>query len=266
MRLRIRHVTTYSYKSPVSYGLQQVRMTPKSAKGQEILSWTIELEGGRREVQFEDEHGNLVELVSLEPGGSDVTFTAEGVVVTTNTEGVVGRHEGCAPLWYFERPTELTEPGAATKELVAGLDPKAESGIARLHNLSHLVRSSVVYEAGKTHSATSAEDALCAGHGVCQDHAHIFIAAARYLGHPARYVSGYLKLEDRDDQEAGHAWAEAHVESIGWIGFDISNGISPDERYVRVATGLDSRGAAPLSGIRLGAGDESMIVALQVQQ
>ena len=266
MRLRIRHVTTYSYGSPVSYGLQQVRMTPRSAAGQRVLSWKTELDGGCREAQFEDEHDNLVDLVGLEPGRNEVTFAAEGVVETDSTAGVVGRHDGCAPLWYFERRTGLTQPGAATEELVAGLATTSESGIARLHSLSQLVRASVAYKTGETHSATSGEDALRAGHGVCQDHAHIFIAAARCLGHPARYVSGYLKLEDRDDQEAGHAWAEAHVEDIGWIGFDVSNGISPDERYVRVATGLDSRGAAPLSGIRMGAGDESMIVALQVQQ
>ena len=73
-------------------------------------------------------------------------------------------------------------------------------------------------------------------------------------------------MDDRIDQDASHAWAEAHVEGLGWVGFDVSNGISPDERYVRIATGLDSRDAAPITGIRRGALDETMIVSLQIQQ
>ena len=94
----------------------------------------------------------------------------------------------------------------------------------------------------------------------------MFVAAARAMGYPARYVSGYLLMDDRTDQDAAHAWAEAHVEALGWVGFDVSNGISPDERYVRVATGLDYGEAAPVFGLRRGAGAENMSVALQIQQ
>jgi hypothetical protein len=83
---------------------------------------------------------------------------------------------------------------------------------------------------------------------------HIFVAAARSMGYPARYVSGYLMMNDRVHQDASHAWAEAHVDGVGWVGFDVSNGISPDARYVRVATGLDYREAAPVSGLRFGRG------------
>jgi transglutaminase-like putative cysteine protease len=86
------------------------------------------------------------------------------------------------------------------------------------------------------------------------------------MGIPARYVSGYLMMDDRIDQDATHAWAEAYVDGIGWIGFDVSNGICPDERYVRVATGLDYTEAAPVSGMRLGDSQERMVVSLQVQQ
>jgi transglutaminase-like putative cysteine protease len=113
---------------------------------------------------------------------------------------------------------------------------------------------------------TSAEAALAAGQGVCQDHAHIFIGAARLLGLPARYVSGYLMMDDRVDQEAGHAWAEAYVAGLGWVAFDVSNGISPDERYVRLATGFDYRDAAPVTGISIGAGEIELEVRLAVAQ
>jgi len=100
---------------------------------------------------------------------------------------------------------------------------------------------------------------------VCQDHAHIFIGAARAAGIPARYISGYLMMDDRIDQEATHAWAEAHVEGLGWVGFDVSNGICPDPRYVRVATGSDYRDAAPITGISIGATAEVLTVGVAVE-
>ena len=92
------------------------------------------------------------------------------------------------------------------------------------------------------------------------------IAAVRKAGLPARYVSGYLYMPDRVDQDASHAWAEAHIEGLGWVGFDVSNGVSPDEKYLRIATGRDARDAAPISGLRMGSGSETMIVSLQIQQ
>ena len=128
------------------------------------------------------------------------------------------------------------------------------------------MRDAIQYEPGWTDVDTKAEDALERGHGVCQDHAHVFIAAARLLGYPARYAGGYLMMNDRIHQDAGHAWAEVYVEGLGWVGFDISNAISPDSRYVRVATGLDYREAAPVSGMRFGAASESLDVSIQVQQ
>lgn len=133
-------------------------------------------------------------------------------------------------------------------------------GTGALHRLSAAVFAAIRYEKGHTDAVTSAEDALVSGHGVCQDHAHVFIGATRMLGFPARYVSGYLLMNDRTDQEASHAWAEAHVEGLGWVGFDISNAISPDNRYVRVATGCDYRDAAPVTGITLGGGTADLCV------
>jgi transglutaminase-like putative cysteine protease len=144
--------------------------------------------------------------------------------------------------------------------------PRGASGVETLHNLSRAIREEVPYRTGATAVDTSAEQALAGGCGVCQDHAHIFIAAARSLEVPARYVSGYLMMNDRIDQEATHAWAEAWVQSLGWVGFDISNGISPDPRYVRVATGRDYKDAAPVTGISFGALDQDLRVELAVEQ
>ena len=103
--------------------------------------------------------------------------------------------------------------------------------------------------------------------GVCQDLTHIFIAAARSLAIPARYVGGYFHRDDGvDEQEAGHAWAEAFVPRLGWVAFDAANGLCATDAHVRVAVGLDYLGAAPLRGTRYGGGGEVMSVKVRVDQ
>lgn len=267
MRLRISHTTAYTYAEPVAYALQQVRLMPKENEQQAILSWGIEVEGGNAEISYTDQHNNHVDLVNVAPGETAVRITASGEVETRDMSGVVGMRYGAAPLWHFQKQTNLTKPGSAVWQLAKVLkSSNSVDLLSNLHSLSAAVHKAVSYTIGETYAATTAEEALKGGKGVCQDHAQIFISAARAAGVPARYVSGYLMMDDRVNQDATHAWAEAHVENIGWVGFDVSNGISPDERYVRVATGLDYSDAAPISGMRLGSGNESMIVSLQVQQ
>jgi transglutaminase-like putative cysteine protease len=267
MLLKIMHTTTYRFQAPASYGLQQLRLTPKSRPGHQVVnSWDMEVEGGQIETNFVDHHQNQVSLVSFTPGSREIRVICQGEVETQDTAGVVGRHAGFAPLWYFQRETALTRPGPNVIALTEGLEEEVPDELPRLHALSARVIDAVAYEIGRTESETSAEEAVGIGAGVCQDHAHIFIAAARSMGYPARYVSGYLMMTDRVHQDASHAWAEAFVENIGWVGFDVSNGYSPDPRYVRVATGLDYGEAAPIAGIHYGATGEAMSVDIQVAQ
>jgi transglutaminase-like putative cysteine protease len=265
MRLKIQHKTHYTYDAPVHYGLQQIRLRPKSRAGQTVEDWHIEVAGGQVEVSFEDEHANAVELVSFEPGNCEIEITCRGTVENQDRSGVVGPQGGFVPLWLFQRSTALTTAGPQVRALAESA-PKGGNELESLHALSDHILARIPYSTDQAASDLRAEDVLSAGHGVCQDHAHVFITAARLLGYPARYVSGYLMINDRVDQDASHAWAEAHVPDLGWVGFDISNGISPDARYVRVATALDYRGAAPISGLRYGHAAEEMSVSLQVQQ
>lgn len=231
-----------------------------------VSDWNVILDGATRQLEFDDEHSNRVTLLSVDEGRSEFSVTCEGEVTTFDNAGIIGMHSGYAPLWHFRRNTDLTKPGPLIRALARHLGADFESDVLRFHALSKLIGQQVAYEIGSTVISTSAESALAGKHGVCQDHAHIFISCARVLGFPARYVSGYLMMNDRVDQDATHAWAEVFFNDIGWVGFDVSNGISPDERYVKVATGLDYREAAPVSGIRLGSSAESMIVSIQVQQ
>lgn len=266
MRLAISHTTRYDFAQPISHGLQRLRLYPKSTHGQTVIDWKMALEGAVAQVEYDDEHHNRTTLVSVESGVQAVVVTCTGTVQTSDQVGIVGPNKGHMPLWAFLAQTPLTRPGARMKALVAALDADKAKPLELLHALSRDVLAAVRYEIGHTGPDTPAEEAIAAGHGVCQDHAHIFIGAARLLGLPARYVSGYLMMNDRIDQEAGHGWAEAHVEGLGWVGFDVSNGISPDARYVRVATGCDYREAAPITGISYGAGESTLAVTLAVEQ
>jgi transglutaminase-like putative cysteine protease len=264
MRLKISHRTEYHYDAPLSYALQRLRLFPKSGHGQTVHEWALSIEGAREEVRYDDSFGNDARLLSIDGAPHQIVITASGVVETRDTAGVAGPHKGLAPLWLFCQETPLCEAGAGVAALLE--DVGGETELERLHSLMRLVRERVAYTIGATSAVTTAEEALVQGQGVCQDHAHIFLAAARRIGLPARYVSGYLRLDAADEQTASHAWAEAHVEGLGWIGFDSSNGICPDERYVRVATGRDYRDAMPVMGIRLGEAQERLAVAITVEQ
>jgi transglutaminase-like putative cysteine protease len=245
MLLKIHHRTQYRFEAPVPYGLQRLRLIPKENAAQKILRWNRTIEGGTVQADYFDFHNNHVLLVSIDEGTHEI---------------VVGH----VPLWYFLRPTRLTEPSREIQAIARSA--AGDDELATLHALSAKILEQVRYDIGHTDADTTADAALAAGHGVCQDHAHIFIAAARTLGFPARYVSGYLMLTDRIEQEASHAWAEAHVEGLGWVGFDVSNGISPDTRYVRIATGADYAEAAPVAGLSYGGGEQQMQVRLAVEQ
>jgi transglutaminase-like putative cysteine protease len=266
MRLKVKHTTSYFYSAPVNYSLQQVRMTPKQREGQKILDWNVSIEGGRKQLEFTDQHANHVELISIDPGVERIVIDVTGEVETSDTAGILGRHQGFLPLWLFKRPTALTAPGPRIRALQKELGADFDSDIGQAHALSALIVEHVPYATGNTDAGTGAEQAVAHASGVCQDHAHIFVSVMRLLGHPARYVSGYLMMNDRVEQDAMHAWAEAWFEGVGWVGFDVSNGYSPDERYVRVATGLDYNDASPVSGMRYGSTNERMLVDIQVQQ
>ena len=265
MQLTIRHTTTYRYDLPVVYALQKVRLRPLQSAAQQVSHWDVAINGGVIEAKYTDQYGNAVDLVNVDRDATEITITASGTVETVNNNGVFGMITGRAPLWHFQQPTKATAPCTDIEALVGDL-ASSDNPINALHQLSARILAAIPYEVGVTTSETTAKEAMAAGAGVCQDHAQVFIAATRLAGLPARYVSGYLMMNDRVDQDATHAWAEVFIDGLGWVGFDVSNRISPDERYVRIACGRDARDAAPTEGLRIGDAREHMIVSLQVQQ
>jgi transglutaminase-like putative cysteine protease len=262
MRLKISHTTEYTYDEPVPYSLQRLRLTPLSSPGQRVINWTVTVDGAKVEAGYADQFGNRVELVSVEGTEHTIRITASGEVETEDRAGVFGPHQGFCPLWLFLRDTPLTKAGPLIEELAKGV--KGDSELARMHALMEAINENVAYTPGTTSIETTAEEALAAKTGVCQDHAHIFLSAARFLNIPARYISGYLLMEGQSEQVATHAWAEVHLPGLGWVGFDAANKICPDDRYVRVASGLCYRDCAPVSGMRIGTIKEGLGETLKV--
>ena len=264
MLITIRHVTRYTYAEPVSYAVQSLRLTPATFKGQRVIDWRIHVPGCGEPLQFKDGFGNAVDLVAVHRRHQELVIEAGGTVETTDCNGVVAGLTKSIPPRVFLKETEQTRPDTAIRELARSI--KKKDALAKLHALAGAVRDRVDYVAGITDAHTGASEALADGKGVCQDHAHIFIAAARTIGVPARYITGYLVMDDPAPADAHHAWAEAWIDPLGWVGFDVANRICPTDRYVRLAAGLDAGYAAPIVGSRRGGASETLDVSVAVQQ
>lgn len=264
MRIRIDHSTRYGYARPARFIVQMLRLTPRSCESQQVGDWRIETDVDARLRRSEDAFGNIVHSLYTERPTDSLTIRVMGEVSTVDTGGVIrGQSERLSPL-VFLRDTALTRADAAILDFAQAIgqgDP-----LDRMHRLMGALHRDVAFEVGSTSAAHTAAEAFAQRRGVCQDHAQIFISAARRLGVPARYVSGHLNRSDgQHDQDAAHAWAEAWIEGLGWVGFDPANGICPTDQYVRVAMGLDALGATPIRGTSYGGGQESLTVALHVR-
>jgi transglutaminase-like putative cysteine protease len=268
MRIRIFHETVYRYDTPAKSAIEILRLTPRNHDGQYIVRWRLELNVDCRLDPFEDAYGNLAHSFTIDGPLSEIVIRVEGEVETQDAAGVIsGTMERFPPSLYL-RETPLTAPDAAIAAFAeetmsgAGGDP-----LATLHALTGRIYDEFVFDPDPTQPAMSAAESFRQKRGVCQDYAQIFIAAARHLGIPARYVSGYfLRVDGVTAQEAGHAWAEAYLPKLGWVAFDPANGISATAAHVRVAIGLDSLAAAPVLGTRTGGEGEKLSVAVHVDQ
>ena len=268
MRIRISHLTNYRYETPATSVIQMLRLTPRNHDGQYLTRWRIDVSTDCRPDQHEDAFGNITHAFTAEGPLGELTILVEGEVETRDTQGVVrGTVERFPPSLYL-RETALTSPDADIAGFAAASRDAVGGDVLKLlHGMLERLHDDMTYDTDPTHSATSAAEAFALKRGVCQDFTHVFIAASRSLGVPARYVGGYFHREDGvREQDAGHAWAEAFVPELGWVAFDPANGICATDAYVRVAVGLDHLGAAPLRGTRYGGAGEVLSVKVRVAQ
>ncbi len=264
MRIRIDYSTAYAYDAPAR-ATQVLRLTPRAHEGQHVGDWRIECDADVRLSPGEDAFGNITHHLETEARTRTLTVRVWGEAETWDVSGVVAGAVERLPSEVYLRDTPLTAPGPGLVALAretaeaAGPDP-----LARMHALMAAIHTRIPFDVDATTSSSTAEQALAVGGGVCQDTAQAFVACARLMGTPARYVSGHLFRTDTIAQEAAHAWAEAHVPALGWVGFDPLNAICPTDAYLRVAIGLDYLGAAPVRGAVWGGGREKMNVRLNV--
>lgn len=247
MRLNVIHRTHYAYAPPAQRVALRLRLFPSAFEGQESSNWTVKVNGKNVESLFVDGFGDEHGLWTSNEPCPSVEIVASGEVHTSDKAGVVIGLPRKPPPHVFLRCTDLTASSPKIEELARSLPGKHT--LEKLHELSKAVREHLTYTPSTTTADTTAAQALALGKGVCQDHAHVFIAAARRLGIPARYVVGYMVAwDDAAELHETHAWAEAHVDDLGWVGFDPANGLCPSDRYIRVCCGLDAHHAAPVRG------------------
>jgi transglutaminase-like putative cysteine protease len=263
MRLLIQHETTYRYKAPAYYSIQQLRLTPRDEPTQRVLSWHVA--GPGRLERFVDAYGNITHTMVLSRPHDVIRVIVNGAVdVTPIHDGRIAAGPSLSPL-VFSVPTPLTAPAAAVRDFVerhlTAIDrPSGFIGLAEA------ICETVEYESGATEVSCTAAQALELKRGVCQDHAHLFIACCRAMGVPARYVSGYIYPgEDEEPEAASHAWADVWVADEGWISIDVSHQRYASEQHCRLAIGRDYLSAAPVRGVRTGGGEEVMEVKVAVR-
>jgi transglutaminase-like putative cysteine protease len=267
MRLRISNSTVHRYDPPAIGVIQVLRLTPRNHEGQSVIRWHIDVAADVRLAAREDAFGNLTHAFTADGPFEALSVDVDGEVETEDTDGVIRGAVERFPPSLFLRDTPLTQADAAIRAFTQGI--RAASGgkvLDELDAMQDRLHDEIARNGEPPHQPANAVDAYARKCGATQDLAHIFIGAARSLGIPARYVAGYFCADGSVGPDGAHAWAEAFVPDLGWVGFDPANGARPSDAYVRVAIGLDALGAAPFRGTRYGPGDETSAVAVKVDQ
>jgi transglutaminase-like putative cysteine protease len=245
MRIAIEHQIVHRPKPGRPTMVQMLRLTPENHDDQTVANWHIDVDCDARLRRGQDGFGNAVTMLYIQDAPERVTITATGEVLTSDAHGLVRGTTETLPPALFLRATPATAADAAIAAFAEEAIRGADSSLAALHAMNaalHRRFASAAQSPATDAAAAFASEAA----GAC-DLAHIFCVAARSLGVPARFVSGFASWDDAAGATA-HCWAEAYIEGLGWIGFDPSIGLSPQDRHVRVAVALDAAGATALSG------------------
>jgi transglutaminase-like putative cysteine protease len=268
VKLEILHRTIYRYGSAPRRAVQTLRLSPGDSAHQQVLSWQLRASGILQAHQ--DTWGNPSHLLTCERPTLWLRSESQGIVETRACAELIDPN-GPPPMLY-RRDSALA---ASHPELLALADTtfgqlpltgKNAPQQGELLALAQAVTDAVRYGGGQTDANTNALQALRAGQGVCQDHAHVFIAVCRSLGLAARYVSGYFHAPDAP-RLASHAWAEVCIDEVArrWLSIDVTHACLIDERHVRLAVGPDYAACPPVVGVRSGGGAETMEVQVEVR-
>lgn len=262
--LIIRHETRYRYTEPIAYTIQKLLLTPRAEAHQHTLSWNISTPGQRH--PFKDAFGNSCHMLTITQPHNEVRIVVEGRIDILPLErGRLTEKGELSPL-VFTMPTHLTQPDDAIIDFARKALPDRMRGSADFLTLAEAIEDAVSYQTGATDVTSTAADALRLRRGVCQDHAHLFLACCHAVNTPARYVSGYIDSGSTQSAES-HAWVDVWVEEdgfAGWVSIDVTHAKLQSGGLCRLAVGRDYDSAAPIRGIRRGGGVESLSVDVGV--
>ena len=261
MLLNIQHETVYRYAAPVDYTIQHLRLTPRTETHQQAVDWKINAPGKCQ--SHRDAYGNIGHILVLDRPHQEIRITVSGHVEISKKNAHLPADGGEVPRLVYLQPTHLTTADQAVLNLAHAENRSKCGAIDSMFKLINAILHAVAYVPGISQVTSTAVDVLRAGAGVCQDHAHVFIACCRALDLPARYVSGYIHPGDTD-HAASHAWADVWLEGIGWVSFDITNASFAASEHCRLAVGRDYLDACPVRGVRHGGGSEAMEVMVRI--
>jgi transglutaminase-like putative cysteine protease len=277
----IRHVTRFRYTAPVRESVMELRMQPRSEGPQTLRSFQIATNPRAQLYAYTDHLGNAVYHFNLLREHDELRIEVQAVVefaavtplpdrlddgewARLDLAGLSDDHFDMLGDSKFARPS----PDLFTFMKIADIEKPAGDPLTAMKTLMRAIYHSFEYESGITQVHSPIETALRGRQGVCQDFSHIMIAVARQWGVPARYVSGYMYHRgnrDRSEADATHAWVEAWLPSLGWVGFDPTNNVMAAERHVRAAVGRDYSDVPPTRGTFKGLADTELSIAVAIE-
>ena len=264
MRIKVDYSTTYDYATLASDVVQLLRVEPCGHDDQHVVNWRLDTDTDGHLRRGTDTFGNITHMFYADAPIRRLALHVTGEVDTSETHGILRGTAEPLPPSVFLRTTPLSTADEAIRAFAR--ECAAANPLDTCHAMLTGLYERMTFDADVTHSYTDAAHAFALQAGVCQDYSHVFVAAARHIGIPARYVSGHLvRADGLVTQPAGHAWVEAFLPDLGWTGFDPTNGMSTTEAYLRVAVGLDYLDAAPVRGARRGGGAETLMVSVKTQ-
>jgi len=275
----IRHVSKFRYSAPIRESMMEVRMRPRNEGRQHLLSFALQTSPRAAVAAYSDAEGNAVHHFDVPDSHTTLTITAAALVSLAAApplpDGLeprvwdeLDRLAAAGEYWDYLAPSRFARPSPLLRDLADELSlGRRDDPLGTARAINAAIHDAFEYKSQRTSANSPIDDALGPRQGVCQDFAHIMIALLREMGIPARYVSGYLSHRDADDRSAAdatHAWVEALLPPLGWVGFDPTNNLIAGERHIRVAVGRDYDDVPPTHGVYKGRADNDLSVSVQV--
>ena len=279
----IRHLTKFTYATPVSESVMELRMRPATDGGQRCLQFEVDLQPRARVFAYRDFLGNWVHHFDLPRRHGQLAIVARAQVqldpppawpaaLAMETWQHVDAWADRGEHWDFRRPSHFAVWSDALLAFATSLGPLAErtaDPLTTVRALMAAMHREFGYAPNTTRVDSPISEALAARQGVCQDFTHIMLALLRRMGLPCRYVSGYIAPralggDDGPTTIATHAWVEVLLPDLGWVGVDPTNDIEAGLRHVRVAIGRDYADVPPTRGVYKGGAASSLEVSVEV--